>query len=70
MKAFIEMTKEELAATKIELDQKYNEFKQQHLNLDMSRGKPSSKQLDLSMELLNCHEYLSNGVDCRNYGGL
>ena len=53
MKAFIEMTKEELAATKIELDQKYNEFKQQHLNLDMSRGKPSSKQLDLSMELLN-----------------
>ena len=70
MKAFIEMTKEELATTKIELDQKYNEFKQQHLNLDMSRGKPSGKQLDLSMELLNCHEYLSNGVDCRNYGGL
>ena len=29
MKAFIEMTKEELAATKIELDHKYNEFKQQ-----------------------------------------
>ena len=24
----------------------------------------------ISMELLNCHEYLSNGVDCRNYGGL
>lgn len=70
MKAFIEMTEEELAAVKIELDQKYNEFKQQNLSLDMSRGKPSSKQLDLSMELLNCHEYLSNGVDCRNYGGL
>lgn len=70
MKAFIEMTEEELAAVKIELNQRYNEFKQKNLSLDMSRGKPSSEQLDLSMELLNCHEYLSNGVDCRNYGGL
>ncbi len=70
MKAFSKMSKDELKLIKSDLQKQYDEFKNQGLNLDMSRGKPSSEQLDLSMELLNCHEYLKDGVDCRNYGGL
>ena len=46
-----------------------------HLKLDMSRGKPSSGQLDLGMGLLNAVDAESlmqaeNGLDTRNYGGL
>lgn len=70
MKAFSQMNQEELIDAKIELEKRYNEFKQQGLKLDMSRGKPSSDQLDLSMDLLNCQEYICGDVDCRNYGGL
>lgn len=53
--------------------EKYDEFKSMNFNLDMSRGKPCSKQLDLSNELLNIVEkpsdYISQSkIDCRNYG--
>jgi len=54
------------------LQQRYNEFKAQHLKLDMTRGKPSSEQLDLSLGLLDCLERkdykAADGTDCRNYG--
>ena len=43
------------------------------LNLDLSRGKPSPEQLDLSMPLLNiCNSAFKSpkGVDYRNYGYL
>lgn len=50
----------------------YDKFKSQKLDLDMSRGKPSKEQLDLSSKLLNILEkediYSSNGTDIRNYG--
>ena len=41
----------------------------------MSRGKPSSAQLDLSMDMLNCVTSedcykAEDGTDCRNYGVL
>lgn len=43
------------------------------LSLDLTRGKPSSEQLDLSTELLNlpgAHDYHDDdGIDIRNYGG-
>ena len=42
------------------------------LSLDLTRGKPSARQLDLSAELLTLPDgrYTSaDGTDCRNYGG-
>lgn len=52
----------------------YDVFKAKGLKLDLTRGKPSSAQLDLSDELLTLPglaDYVAEGkVDCRNYGGL
>jgi DNA-binding transcriptional MocR family regulator len=57
-----------------ELEQRYDAFKAQGLKLDMTRGKPSSEQLDLASKLtvaLTESDYKgSDGVDVRNYGGL
>ncbi len=52
------------------LQQAYDEVKAQNLKLDMSRGKPCPEQLDLSLNLLECAEYKTDGTDCRNYGGV
>lgn len=53
--------------------EKYDKFKNMNFNLDMSRGKPCSEQLNLSNELLNIlknpEDCISkNKIDCRNYG--
>ena len=58
-----------------ELKKKYEEFKARNLKLDMSRGKPSKQQLDLSMKLFDVLDSSSDykdedGFDCRNYGVL
>ena len=73
MKKYTEMTREELTALKEELDRQYDEIKAKGLSLDMSRGKPSEAQLDLSMGMLdvlhsNLDAKCETGVDCRNYG--
>jgi DNA-binding transcriptional MocR family regulator len=49
----------------------YDSFKKLGLNLDMSRGKPSPEQLDLSNALLgNMGGFkAADGTDTRNYGG-
>lgn len=68
---YTEMNKEQLAAEKARLEQQLGEYKAKGLKLDMSRGKPSPDQLDLSMEMMDHYgnEYVSeNGTDCRNYG--
>ena len=75
MKSYQEMTREELLQEKAQLEAEYAKIKDMGLALDMSRGKPSSEQLDLSMELLDAVNSSSsvkgeNGVDLRNYGGL
>lgn len=52
---------------------KYEEYKGLKLSLDMSRGKPNGKQLDLSKGLfdsLNSESNLIAGIDYRNYGCL
>jgi DNA-binding transcriptional MocR family regulator len=57
---------------KAALEKDYAEVVRKKLNLDMSRGKPSPEQLDLTNDmLLHCldGDYLSeNKTDCRNYG--
>lgn len=70
-----QMSKEELVSLKGELEKKYEEVKSLGLSLDMSRGKPSADQLDLTMEMLNVMSSVEdckaeNGFDCRNYGVL
>ena len=62
------MTKEQLLDEKKALDERYNAFKAKNLKLDMSRGKPCKEQLDLSMGMLDCKDYVVDGVDYRNYG--
>ena len=75
MKPYEEMTREELLALRKELKAKYHDFQGRDLRLDMSRGKPSVDQLDLSMgmmDVLSSDDDLTceDGTDCRNYGGL
>ena len=73
MKSFLEMTEEELLQEKNELEEEYRKYQMRGLQLDMSRGKPSAEQLDLSMELMDVlHSGVDlacdDGTDCRNYG--
>ena len=70
-----QMSKEELVSLKSGLEKKYEEVKSLGLSLDMSRGKPSADQLDLTMDMLNVMSSVEdckaeNGFDCRNYGVL
>ncbi len=75
MKPYVEMTQEELTQELASLKAEYKGYQEAGLALDMSRGKPSPEQLDLSMPLLNALDAqsvmsASNGLDTRNYGGL
>ena len=75
MKAYSDMTKEELAKELEKLKKQYHKFQEMDLKLDMSRGKPCREQLDISMgmmDTLNSAADLTceDGTDCRNYGVL
>lgn len=75
MQSFQEMSKEELLREREELSAVYQKYAESGLKLDMSRGKPSMEQLDISMgmmDVLNGNTDLKcdEGTDCRNYGVL
>ena len=75
MAAYSELSKEELSELRTELEKQFTEEKAKGLSLDMSRGKPSAEQLNLSMEMMDVLKSDSDliceeGVDCRNYGVL
>lgn len=75
MKAYKDLSKEELTKLHLELSKEYEEILAKNLKLDMSRGKPSKAQLDLSMEMMDVLNSSSDclsesGLDCRNYGVL
>ena len=75
MKAYCEMSKEELKALEKELTAQYEEAKAKGLKLDMSRGKPAAEQLDMTMPMMdifnrNFDMRDEKGVDVRNYGNL
>ncbi len=70
---YSEMSSEQLLLEKEALQKRFDDFKSQGLALDMSRGKPSPKQLDISMDMLDSVKFedaykAENGFDCRNYG--
>ena len=56
------------------VQESYDAFKAKGLKLNLTRGKPSAAQLDLSADLLSLPgpaDYIGEGAtDCRNYGGL
>ncbi len=67
------MSKNELLKEYEKLSKDYKNFKKKNLKLDMSRGKPGLKQLDLSIKMLDRLNSKSDfktksGVDVRNYG--
>ena len=75
MGAYKDMTIEELESELKTLDKEYRRFQKMDLRLDMSRGKPCTEQLDISMgmmDVLNSGVDLTceDGTDCRNYGVL
>lgn len=67
------MKKEEIQKINQEAARRYEAFKSKRLQLNMARGKPCAKQLDLALGVLEAlharSEFAnSNGDDCRNYG--
>ncbi|MBQ8813229.1 MAG: aminotransferase class I/II-fold pyridoxal phosphate-dependent enzyme [Lachnospiraceae bacterium] len=67
------MSKEALVQLEAELKEEYKRYQKLGLKLDMSRGKPSSLQLNVNNEMLKMPitEFtLENGLDVRNYGGV
>lgn len=73
--SYKEMTKEELLNERNEISRQYEDLKARGLKLDMSRGKPNTEQLDISMGMIDAlastHKLVGEqGIDCRNYGVL
>ena len=73
MKPYTELTRKELLDLQKELQAEYQSEKDKGLKLDISRGKPSKAQLDLSMPMLDVLGSSSDmttedGTDVRNYG--
>ncbi len=75
MKSYLEMSYEELLEEKEGLEKELEKIKELGLDLNLTRGKPSPAQLDLSMDMYDLIDSDSllmaeDGTDCRNYGGL
>lgn len=73
MKAYKDLSKEELRTLQTKLQAEYEALKEADIKLDMSRGKPAADQLDLSVGMLDVlnSESVFKGedkVDLRNYG--
>ena len=73
MKAYKDLSKEELQSLQRELQEKFAKIKEEGISLDMSRGKPGADQLDLSLPMLDVLNSESafkgvQGMDLRNYG--
>ncbi len=73
MSDFASLTKEQLAARLALCEAEYASYKARGLQLDMSRGKPCTEQLELTMELSSCVNSRTgakteNNTDTRNYG--
>ena len=69
-----QLSPEDIATTNQQLQARYDAFKARGLKLDLTRGKPSHAQLDLSSALLSLpgerDYHAEDATDCRNYGVL
>ena len=73
MKAYKDMSREELLALKRSLEEEFKTEEAKGLSLNMARGKPGASQLALSMPMLDVINSSSDmktllGNDTRNYG--
>ncbi len=71
-KSYLEMSGAELQAEFEKVKKDYEQFKEQGLSIDMSRGKPGADQLNISdgmLSVLDGSDFkCESGVDVRNYG--
>ena len=74
MKPYSEMTLEERRAEYAAVTAKYEAQKSKGLHLNMARGKPGREQLNLVTDLcgvlLSPEDFISDGIDSRNYGNV
>ena len=74
MTAYTKMTAEERKAEYARLQKEFDALKAQGLSLNMARGKPGKQQLDMVSDIFDLmrkpEDYVSGGVDVRNYGEL
>ncbi len=73
MENYLNASESRLKEIYSDLLKRYQRFKDMNLKLNMARGKPSSEQLDLSLEMLDVLSSTSDlnsrdNVDLRNYG--
>ncbi len=73
MKKYAELSSAELQKEYGAVMTEYEKYKEMGLKLDLSRGKPNSEQLDISLPLLSALSsredcFSEAGIDCRNYG--
>jgi len=72
--SLLELAPNELEQLAADVRARYDALKAKNLNLDLTRGKPSSEQLDFSNDLLELpgkDAYKDKtGADVRNYGNL
>jgi DNA-binding transcriptional MocR family regulator len=70
----VQLSSEDISRVRQEAQESYEALKAKGLKLNLTRGKPSSAQLDLSSELLSlpgAADYIAEDkTDCRNYGAL
>ena len=72
MDNYSEQSAERLREIQAELERQYAGYQARNLKLDMSRGKPSGSQLDLTNGILDRLDgyMVEGGIDARNYGCL
>ena len=72
MTAYAKLSAEERKAEYARLRQEFEDLKARGLKLNMARGKPGKAQLDLVSDILDLMrdpaDYVSDGIDVRNYG--
>ena len=74
MASYLEMNKQELKIAYTLADEAYNKCLNEHLKLDMSRGKPGKEQQEIVIGLFSVlqtgADCVDDGIDARNYGEL